>query len=209
MAHNGILFLDELTEFKRDVLESLRQPLENGVVDISRVQQSIQYPSSFLLVTALNPCPCGYLGDKTKECVCSVMQIQKYQDKLSGPLLDRIDIKVAVQAVTYQDATCKNDDINNTSSAFLRDGVIKAWAAQIARFGCENKANSAMSAKDVEKFCLLTEDAQILMKKAFEKLNLSMRGYHKTLKVARTIADISGSEKIDVSHIKEAIMYKS
>ena len=209
LAHNGILFLDELTEFKRDVLESLRQPLENGVVDISRVQQSIQYPSSFLLVTALNPCPCGYLGDKTKECVCSVMQIQKYQDKLSGPLLDRIDIKVAVQAVTYQDATCKNNDINNTSSAFLRDGVIKAWAAQIARFGCENKANSAMSAKDVEKFCLLTEDAQILMKKAFEKLNLSMRGYHKTLKVARTIADISGSEKIDVSHIKEAIMYKS
>ena len=149
------------------------------------------------------------MGDSTKTCTCSQAQIQKYQDKLSGPLLDRIDIKVAVQAVTYQDATCKNDDGNQTSSAFLKDGVMKAWQAQIARFGCENKSNSVMSAKDVEKFCLLTDEAQILMKKAFEKLNLSMRGYHKTLKVARTIADIAGSDKIDVSHIKEAIMYKS
>lgn len=208
LAHNGVLFLDELTEFKRDVLESLRQPLESGIVDISRVQQSIQYPASFLLVAALNPCPCGYYGDKVKECVCSVQQIQKYQDKLSGPLLDRIDIKVAVQAVTYQDATSKSSG-SETSSAYLREGVIRAWKAQAARFGSDNKVNSVMSAQEVERFCVLTESAEVLMKKAFEKLNLSMRGYHKTLKVARTIADIEGSERIDAAHIQEAIMYKS
>ncbi len=208
LAHNGILFLDELTEFKRDVLESLRQPLENGVVDIARVQQSVQYPAAFLLVAALNPCPCGHLGDKTKECVCSLLQIQKYQDKLSGPLLDRIDIKVAVQAVTYQDAVSKNGG-QETSSAFLKAGVMKARDAQKKRFGSDYKANGAMTAQEVEQFCLLTESAQQLMQKAFEKLNMSMRGYHKTLKVARTIADIQGSEKIDVVHIQEAIIYKS
>lgn len=208
LAHNGILFLDELTEFKRDVLESLRQPLESGVVDISRVQQTIQYPASFLLVAALNPCPCGHYGDKVKECICSFQQIQKYQDKLSGPLLDRIDIKVAIQAVTYQDATSKLTG-SETSSASLKEGVMRAWKIQAVRFGSESKANSAMSAQDVERFCALTESAELLMKKAFEKLNLSMRGYHKALKVARTIADIDGAEKIDVAHIQEAIMYKS
>ena len=208
LAHNGILFLDELTEFKRDVLESLRQPLENGVVDIARVQQSLQYPASFLLVAALNPCPCGHLGDKTKECVCSLLQIQKYQDKLSGPLLDRIDIKVTVQAVTYQDAVSKNEG-KETSSAMLKAGVMRARKAQIERFGTENKSNSSMSAQEVEQFCLLTEAAEQLMKKAFEKLHMSMRGYHKTLKVARTIADIQGADKIDVVHIQEAIIYKS
>lgn len=208
LAHNGILFLDELTEFKRDVLESLRQPLENGVVDISRVQQSIQYPASFLLVAALNPCPCGHLGDKTKECVCSVLQIQKYQDKLSGPLLDRIDIKVTVQAVTYQDAVSRNEG-QETSSATLKEGVMRARKAQQERFGCESRSNSSMSAGEVEQYCTLTDQAEVLMKKAFEKLHMSMRGYHKTLKVARTIADIAGSEKIDVAHIQEAIIYKS
>ena len=208
LAHNGILFLDELTEFKRDVLESLRQPLENHVVDIARVQQSLQYPASFLLVAALNPCPCGPLGDKTKDCVCSLLQIQKYQDKLSGPLLDRIDIKVTVQAVTYQDAVSKNDG-QETSSATLKSGVMRARQAQVERFGSDHKSNGSMSAGEVEKFCLLTEQAELLMKKAFEKLNMSMRGYHKTLKVARTIADIQGSDKIDVVHILEAIIYKS
>lgn len=208
LAHNGILFLDELTEFKRDVLESLRQPLENGVVDISRVQQSLQYPASFLLVAALNPCPCGHLGDKTKQCVCSALQVQKYQDKLSGPLLDRIDIKVTVQAVTYQDAVGRNEEAE-TSSSMLRSGVMRARKAQQERFGSESKSNGSMSASEVEQFCVLTEQAEILMKKAFEKLHMSMRGYHKTLKVARTIADIHGADKIDVAHIQEAIIYKS
>lgn len=208
LAHNGILFLDELTEFKREVLESLRQPLENGVVDISRVQQSIQYPASFLLVAALNPCPCGHLGDKTKECVCSALQIQKYQDKLSGPLLDRIDIKVTVQAVTYQDATSRYAG-QETSSAMLKEGVMRARKAQAERFGNDHKSNCSMTASEVEQYCILTEQAEVLMEKAFQKLHMSMRGYHKTLKVARTIADIAGSEKIDVAHIHEAIIYKS
>ncbi|MBI2353328.1 YifB family Mg chelatase-like AAA ATPase [Candidatus Dependentiae bacterium] len=208
LAHHGILFLDELTEFKRTVLESLRQPLESGVADIARVQQSIQYPASFLLIAALNPCPCGHLGNKTNHCTCSSLQIQRYQDKLSGPLLDRIDIKIAIQAISYQDAISKNNG-QETSSASLKEGVLKARDAQKKRFGNENKTNGSMSAQEVEQFCILTEPAEQLMKKAFEKLNMSMRGYHKTLKVARTIADIQGSEKIEVAHIQEAIIYKS
>lgn len=208
LSHNGILFLDELTEFKRDVLEALRQPLENRVADIARVQQAIQYPASFLLVTALNPCPCGYLGDKTKECMCSQQQIRRYQEKLSGPLVDRIDIKVSVQAVTYKDATNRQPE-NETSSEQLRLGVQQALKAQVERFGCKVKTNGMMSAQEVEQFCVLTEKAEQLMQKAFARLNLSMRGYHKTLKIARTIADIQGSVKIDVVHIQEAIIYKS
>lgn len=208
LAHNGILFLDELTEFKRDVLEALRQPLESRVADIARVQQSIQYPASFLLVAALNPCPCGYLGDKTKECVCSPQQIQRYQDKLSGPLLDRVDIKVSVQAVTYEDATAPAKEGEITSEQ-LRTGVQFALDAQLKRFKRADKMNSMMTSQEVDRYCVLTEKAKILMQKAFHKLNLSMRGYHKTLKVARTIADIEQSEKIDVVHIKEAIWYKS
>ncbi len=208
LAHHGILFLDELTEFKRTALEALRQPLESRVADIARVQQSIQYPSSFLLVAALNPCPCGHLGDTTKACTCSLMQVQKYQSKLSGPLIDRIDIKVAVQAVTYQDATHKTKN-NETGSAQLKEGVLRAYLAQKERFKTSEKCNSSMSALEVEQFCVLTQQAEILMQKAFEKLHMSMRGYHKTLKVARTIADIDGSEKIDVCHIQEAILYKS
>ncbi len=208
LSHNGILFLDELTEFKRDVLEALRQPLESRIADIARVQQSIQYPASFLLVAALNPCPCGYLGDKAKECICSAQQIQRYQEKLSGPLLDRVDIKVSVQAVTYEDATSTVIK-QETSSEQLKVGVDRAILAQKERFGCEDKTNGMMSSQEVDQFCLLTPQAEIIMQKAFKKLNLSMRGYHKTLKVARTIADVGGSEKIDVSHIQEAIIYKS
>lgn len=208
LAHNGILFLDELTEFKRDVLEALRQPLENRIADIARVQQSIQYPASFLLVAALNPCPCGYLGDKTKECICSQQQIQRYQEKLSGPLVDRIDIKVSVQAVTYEDAI-NSQGKKEMSSEQLLVGVKNALQAQQDRFGNSIKMNSMMSAQEVDQYCVLTEAAELLMKKAFVKLNLSMRGYHKTLKVARTIADIHVSEKIDIAHIKEAIIYKS
>ncbi|MBM18297.1 MAG: hypothetical protein CL947_04490 [Epsilonproteobacteria bacterium] len=208
LSHNGILFLDELTEFKRDVLEALRQPLESRIADIARVQQAIQYPASFLLVAALNPCPCGYLGDKTKECICSQQQIQRYKEKLSGPLIDRIDIKVSVQAVTYQDATNRQLS-KETSSEQLRTGVQQALAAQEKRFGTKDKTNSMMTAQEVERFCVLTLEAEQLMQKAFTRLNLSMRSYHKTLKVARTVADIQGSEKIDTAHIKEAIIYKS
>lgn len=208
LAHNGILFLDEFTEFKRDTLEALRQPLENRMVEIARVQQSISFPASFLLVAALNPCPCGYLGDAQKVCCCSPMQLQKYKDKLSGPLLDRIDIKVTVSAVSYEDAQAKKsaDAISSTS---LKVGVEKALVMQKARFGTENKSNGMMSATDVELHCKLTEKAEELLKQAFIKLSMSMRGYHKTLKVARTIADLDSAELIDVKHIQEAIIYKS
>lgn len=208
LAHHGILFLDEMTEFKRDVLEALRQPLENRVAEIARVQQSVQYPASFLLVAALNPCPCGYLGDTTKTCVCSQGQIQKYQEKLSGPLLDRIDIRVSVQAVSYLDAT-KEKGLDEISSEYLKVGVKKALDAQQKRFGVEAKSNGLMTAQEIAQHCILTDDAESLMQKAFAKLNLSMRGYHKTLKIARTIADVEGFEKIESQHIQEAIMYKS
>lgn len=208
LAHHGILFLDELTEFKRDALEALRQPIENRVADIARVQQSIQYPASFLLVAALNPCPCGFLGDTTRACICSQIQVQKYQSKLSGPLLDRIDIRVSVQAVSYQDAAGHTTP-DAVSSASLRVGVQQALRAQIARFGNNIKMNSMMTAHEVEQFCVLSPNAQLLMQKAFAKLNLSMRSYHKVLKLGRTIADIDGCEQIDTQHIQEAIMYKS
>lgn len=208
LAHHGILFLDELTEFKRDVLEALRQPLESKVADISRVQQSVQYPASFLLVAALNPCPCGYYGDNAKQCMCSPMQIQKYQTKLSGPLLDRIDIRVCVQAVTYQDATGTIAPDHITSQS-LRNGVATALARQNQRFGDNTKTNSMMSAQEVEQFCTVDKDGQDLLAKAFAKLNLSMRSYHKILKLARTIADIADSDVILATHVQEAIMFKS
>lgn len=208
LSHNGILFLDELTEFKRDVLEALRQPLESRVADIARVQQAIQYPASFLLIAALNPCPCGYLGDKHKECACSAAQLQRYKDKLSGPLLDRVDIKIAVQSVSYRDAT-QSKLKSEVNTKALKAGVNRAIAAQEQRFASRQKVNSMMTAQEVDEFCTLSPEAEKIIKQAFSRLNLSMRGYHKTLKVARTIADIEGEATIGVSHIKEAIMYKS
>ncbi|MBP9764921.1 YifB family Mg chelatase-like AAA ATPase [Candidatus Babeliales bacterium] len=208
LSHHGILFLDELTEFKRDVLEALRQPLESRVADISRVQQSIQYPASFLLVAALNPCPCGHYGDTVKQCICSLQQIQKYQAKLSGPLLDRIDIKVSVQAVSYQDATSAQIADAVTSES-LRIGVQQALAMQKRRFGTDAKTNSMMTSQDIAQFCVVDDQAEILLQKAFAKLQLSMRSYHKILKLARTIADVEGCEMIQSKHVQEAIMYKS
>ncbi len=208
LAHNGILFLDEFTEFKKDSIEALRQPLENRVAEIARVQQSVVYPASFLLVAALNPCPCGYLGDKTKECSCSPQQIQKYKDKLSGPLLDRIDIKVTIHAVSYEQAQAtKTADI--LSSQVLKKGINQALRAQEKRFGTTNKTNSMMTAHDIEQHCHLTPAAQEILEKAFTQMSMSMRGYHKTLKVAQTIADIDNAPRIDVKHIQEAIIYKS
>jgi len=206
LAHNGILFLDELTEFKRTTLEALRQPIENKIVEIARVQQSINFPSSFLLVAAYNPCPCGFHGDKTKECTCSQLQIKNYQDKLSGPLLDRIDIKIGIQSVSYQDAT---DKTPATSSEDLYLGVQQALTMQEQRFGNNYTFNSMMNSQQVEQLCILTPDAKLLLEKAFDKLKLSMRSYHKILKLARTIADIQNSELIETNHIQKAIMYKS
>ncbi len=207
LAHNGILFLDELTEFKRDTLEALRQPLESQEVHIARVHQSIKFPASFLLVAALNPCPCGFLGDKKRTCICSPQHISKYLGKLSGPLLDRIDLQVPVQSIEYDAITTSTTTA--TSSAELFKAVIHALEAQRKRFAGYGIYNSSMSTDQIEAFCILTTEAQQLLKTAFEKLNLSMRGYHKLLKVARTIADLACSELIEAPHIKEAIMYRS
>lgn len=207
LAHNGILFLDELTEFKREVLEVLRQPLENKTVCISRVHQSINFPASFLLVAALNPCPCGYLGDKKKQCICSATHINRYLGKLSGPLLDRIDLQISVQSVEYD--TIRSPNTDNESSETMYARVQKALHMQAQRFGNSYTLNSNMPPELIETYCARTPEAEELLKKAFEKLNLSMRGYHKMLKVARTIADLDESERIDVHHLKEAIMYRS
>ncbi|MFT6765466.1 MAG: magnesium chelatase family protein [Alteromonas naphthalenivorans] len=207
LAHNGILFLDELTEFKRDTLEVLRQPLENKMVNIARAQQSITFPASFLLVAALNPCPCGYYGDKKKDCTCSDQQINKYLDKLSGPLLDRIDLQIHVPGIEYD--TIKDKTNSGQTSATMQEKIKAATSAQKIRFKNTSVDNATMSADQVEQFCILTVEAEQLMKKVFEKLHLSMRGYHKVLKVARTIADLEGSSALAIPHIKEALMYRS
>jgi len=206
LAHNGILFLDELTEFRRDTLEALRQPLESKNVSIARVAQSVSFPASFLLIAALNPCPCGFFGDKKRQCTCSRQQITKYISKLSGPLLDRIDIQVNVQSIEYD--TIKTS-VETQNSEHLYKTVCIARAAQEKRFGTVQMYNNFMTADMVEKYCVVTPAAEVIIRKAFDKLNLSMRGYHKILKVARTIADLSESVEIDVAHIQEAIMYRS
>jgi magnesium chelatase family protein len=206
LAHNGILFLDELTEFKRDTLEALRQPLESKMVSISRVAQSVSFPASCLLVAALNPCPCGFFGDKKRQCRCSRQQIMKYISKLSGPLLDRIDLQISVQSVEYDSIKMATD---TQSSALLYEKINIARAIQEKRFGNAQMYNNFMTADQVEKHCILTVAAEEIIKKAFDKLNLSMRGYHKILKVARTIADLAAHDTIDVVHIQEAIMYRS
>jgi magnesium chelatase family protein len=207
LAHNGILFLDELTEFKRETLEAMRQPLENKRVHISRVHQSISFPASFLLVVALNPCPCGFLGDKKRACYCSPQQISRYLGKLSGPLLDRIDLQINVQSIEYDTIKAPNMQVQSSKELFMN--VSKALHMQQKRFNHSHTYNSFMTPDQIEAECILTAQAEELLKKAFEKLSLSMRGYHKILKVARTIADLAESPTIDVPHIQEAIMYRS
>ncbi len=207
LAHNGILFLDELTEFKRDTLEALRQPLENKQVSIARVQQSVTFPASLLLVAALNPCPCGFLGDKKRTCHCSPQQITRYLHKLSGPLLDRMDLQINVQSIEYDTATAVADA--NGSSLHLYDGIRHALAAQEARFGTAHTYNSTMASEEIDTVCTLTDGGKQTIQKAFDKLHLTMRGYHKIMKVARTIADLEQSSLIDALHIQEAILYRS
>jgi magnesium chelatase family protein len=207
LAQNGILFLDELTEFKRHTLEVLRQPLENKEVHISRAMHSISFPALFLLVAALNPCPCGFLGDKKRRCTCNSLHIARYLEKLSGPLLDRIDLQINIQSIEYD--TIKSTHIANQSSQDLFVGVQAAITAQQQRFAKENHWNAYMSSDQVDKFCVLTPAAEAVIKKAFEVLHLSMRGYHKILRVARTIADLESSELIQETHIQEAVMYRS
>ena len=208
LAHNGILFLDELTEFKRDVLEALRQPLEQHSVCISRSQHAFTFPAAFLLVAALNPCPCGFLGDKKRPCTCTPQQIARYLDKLSGPLLDRIDLQISVPAIEYE-ILSQSKAAEHESSEFLAEAVMRAVDIQKKRFKSDTMVNATMGPDLVDLFCVLSPEAEELVKKIFERLSLSMRGYHKLLKVSRTIADLEGSVDIQVAHIKEATMYRS
>ena len=203
LSHNGVLFLDELPEFRRDVLEVLREPLEEGLVTISRAAGRITLPSNFMLVAAMNPCPCGFFGDPKKQCKCSPLQIQKYRSKISGPLLDRIDIHVEVPAVQYEEFKSKEP---GETSAQIRERVEKARQIQRNRFkGLNVFTNADMAHRHLKKFCEVDADSEKLLKSAFDELNISARAHDRIVKVSRTIADLSGEENIKALHIAEAI----
>ena len=207
LAHNGVLFLDELPEFSRATLEILRQPLEDGVVSISRAHGTYTYPSSFMLVAAMNPCPCGYYNHPKKECTCTDAAVQKYLNRVSGPLLDRIDIHVEVPPVEYDDLTAKSGE---ETSAEIRRRVNAAREIQTARFeGTSTKCNAHIEAAQFEQVCVMDDKADRMLKAAFDKLNLTARAYDRIMKVARTIADLDRSEVIRSPHISEAIQYRS
>ncbi|WP_249313371.1 YifB family Mg chelatase-like AAA ATPase [Congzhengia minquanensis] len=208
LAHNGVLFLDELPEFKKDALEVLRQPMEDGVVTISRVNATLTYPSSSMVVAAMNPCKCGYFGDSTRKCTCSEQQIRQYLGKISGPLLDRIDLHIEVPAVKYRDLT---DGKPVEPSAEIRKRVEAARKIQENRFQGEKNVhcNAQMTPKMVEEFCPLGTEESKLLKDAFHNLGLSARAHNRILKVSRTVADLKGSENIKREHLAQAIFYRS
>ncbi len=208
LAHNGVLFLDELPEFKRNVLEVLRQPLEDKVITISRSRYTVEYPANFMLVAAMNPCPCGYYNHPEKACVCTIGQIQRYLNKLSGPLLDRIDIHLEVIPVSFDKLSSES---KGESSATIRERVINARRIQKERFKDYPGiyTNSQMTPQLLQKFCKLDKESKTLLKTAIEKLGLSARAYDRILKVSRTIADMDKSQDIKPHHIAEAIQYRS
>jgi magnesium chelatase family protein len=206
LAHRGVLFLDELPEFGSQSLEILRQPLEDRMVTISRASGAITFPASFVLVGAMNPCPCGYLGHPTRECVCSSSQVTRYQKRISGPLLDRIDIHLEVPQIDYEKL---RDDRSGEPSAAIRARVEAARARQLARFeGTRMLANADMSAREVQQQCRLDEAGEALMRAAMQRLQLSARSYHRVLKLSRTIADLAGSDRIESHHLAEALQYR-
>jgi magnesium chelatase family protein len=207
-AHHGVLFLDEIPEFKKNVLEVLRQPLEDGSVTISRSKLSLEFPANFMLAAAMNPCPCGYFSDPNKECTCSPPLIQKYMAKISGPLLDRIDIHVEVPAVKYKELS---SEVKSESSKTVRERVIRAREIQLKRFkGIDHFfSNGDMGTKEVRIFCKLDSSGSELLKMAINKLGLSARAFERILKVSRTIADLESSANILPQHVSEAIQYRS
>lgn len=204
LAHHGVLFLDELPEFPRSVLEVLREPLEYGEILIARANAQVQFPARFQLVAAMNPCPCGHAGDTRQACRCKPEQIRRYRDRLSGPLLDRIDMHVAVPALPQGDVMAPAAQSEN--SALVRERVCAARQAQWQRSG---KSNAALGTREVETVCVLTDEQRVLMVQAMEKLGLSARAYHRVLKVARTIADLSASDNIATAHLREALGYRN
>ena len=207
LAHNGVLFLDELPEFSRNTLEVLRQPIEDGIISISRAAAKFQYPCSVMMICAMNPCPCGYYGHPTRPCTCSHGAAQRYLNKVSGPLIDRLDIHINVPPVDFE-------NLSGTSkaecSADIKKRVEKARQIQYKRFaGTKITCNAKMDASATRKFCKLTDNSLLILKTAFERLSLSARAYDKVLRIARTIADLDNAEIIDTKHITEAIQYRS
>lgn len=207
LSHYGVLFLDELPEFGKNTLEVLRGPLEDKIITISRVNASLTYPCNFMFVASMNPCPCGYYGSLDKECTCTPQAIQKYMGKISGPLLDRIDIQVEVTPVKYQKL---ESNIKGETSEQIQRRVNNARTIQLERYKSNNiYSNSELTPKLIEKYCKLDEKSKKILQNAFQKLGLSARAHDRILKVARTIADLDASKDIQTNHLLEAIQYRS
>ena len=207
LAHRGVLFLDEMVEFPRSTLEVLRQPLEDNIVTISRAQISVQYPANFILIGAMNPCPCGFLGDSKKQCNCSEYQINRYKSRLSGPLLDRIDIQIHVQRLSDDELL---NDIKSETSEEIRKRVIQARKIQYERYKNDGiLTNSELTAKLIKKYCKIDDNTKQFLKNAINQFNLSARAYDRILKISRTIADIEGSKDIKIEHIAQALQLRS
>jgi magnesium chelatase family protein len=207
LAHNGVLFLDEMPEFTSDVLESLRQPLEDGQVTISRASASVTYPCRFMLVCAMNPCKCGWYGHPSRRCTCSEHSVQKYHERLSGPLLDRIDMYIEVPSLEFEEL---RERPSAESSAVIRARVNAARVVQQKRYaGTGTECNAYIGSKMLDKYCTLEKDCEKLMKDAYDRLGLTARSYDRILRVARTIADLAGSDNIERRHLAEAIQYRT